>query len=585
MANNDYYHASGAGMPGSPISAPVHSFQDPLARTTSPSDYAPSYRTTDPNQPPYEHVEPSLPSITNRNNSTAYRQPAPMGAAGATDTPTSPFATPFDDPAYPMDAALRNHQQADPYNSQIRRDSLYSPSMMTASQYGSVRRGPETGYHGAQGPLPPIPVSENSSSDAIPLQDRPHKDFETTDHIYDAPPGGPQGVLPTYGAQQPDGNTRKGRLGYGELGMFRSGGKKRIPWVVYALTIAQVGVFIGEIIKNGIMTGSPIQTKPQFNYMIGPSTAVLINMGARYVPCMHNIDAIQGSDQIISWTCPNATTDAADCTLSELCGFGGIPEPKYNGDENQSPSPNQWWRFIIPIFMHAGLIHIGFNLFLQLTIGKEVEVLIGPIRFFIIYMAAGIFGFVFGGNYAGTAIATTGASGSLFGIMALVLLDLAYSWRERSHPVRELIFLLLEIVVSFVLGLLIPYIDNFAHIGGFIVGLCAGVSLLHSPNALRRRIGDDSTYNSMHGGPEDHDHQPFYKNPVGFFKGRKPLWWAWWLVRAGALVLVIVAFIVLTTNFYKSGQTCSWCKYLNCIDVNDWCDAANLQFVNTTTTS
>ena len=299
--------------------------------------------------------------------------------------------------------------------------------------------------------------------------------------------------------------------------------------------------------------------------MIGPSTGVLINMGARYVPCMHNVFVIQSSTTPIDWPCPNATTDATDCTLSELCGFGGVPEPKYNGDANQSPAPNQWWRFFIPIFMHAGLIHIGFNLFLQLTVGREMEALIGPIRFFVVYMAAGIFGFVFGGNYAGTAIASTGASGSLFGIMALVLLDLVYSWRERSHPVRELSFLLLEIIISFVLGLLIPFIDNFAHIGGFIVGLCLGVCLLHSPNALRRRIGPDSAYNTMQGGPADHDHQPFYKNPVGFFKGRKPLWWAWWLVRAGALVLVIIAFIVLTTNFYKIGETCSWCKYLNCI--------------------
>lgn len=139
-------------------------------------------------------------------------------------------------------------------------------------------------------------------------------------------------------------------------------------------------------------------------------------------------------------------------------------------------------------------------------------------------------------------------------------------------------WILLDVIISFVLGLL-PGLDNFSHIGGFIMGLCLGICVLHSPNALRQRIGDDPPYSSVGTGYAG-TAPSFLKNPVGFFKGRKPLWWAWWLVRAGLLVAVIIIFIVLLNNFYTNQNDCSWCKYLSCIPVYNWCDQGNLQFTN-----
>lgn len=303
--------------------------------------------------------------------------------------------------------------------------------------------------------------------------------------------------------------------------------------------------------------------KPQFNPMIGPSTQVMINMGARYSPCMHNVEGIQDAKEPFYFLCPNATKLTQVCPLSELCGFGNnVPNPEFNNGD-QKPEPNQWFRFIIPIFMHAGLIHIGFNLLLQLTIAKEMEKAIGSIRFFFVYVSAGIFGNVLGGNFAAPGIASTGASGALFGIIALTLLDLLYSWKERRSPVKDLMFVVLDMVIAFVLGLL-PGLDNFAHIGGFLMGVALGVCILHSPNSLRKRMGQEQTYATV---SENTGATPpgFIKNPVGFFKGRKPLWWAWWLIRAGFLVLVIVLFIVLLNNFYTNHKTCNWCKYLSCI--------------------
>ncbi|THV92243.1 rhomboid-domain-containing protein [Aureobasidium pullulans] len=365
----------------------------------------------------------------------------------------------------------------------------------------------------------------------------------------------------------------------------------RVTWVCYFLTLVQIIVFIVEIAKNAVLTKSPIEIHPQFNPMIGPSPYVLINMGARYQPCMHNMHNVQDrAAGNISWPCPWATSNTGDdakCTLSQLCGFGGVPEPHAGGSITDHPYPNQWYRFIIPIFLHAGIIHIGFNMLLQMTLGRDMERSIGSVRFTLVYFSAGIFGFVLGGNFAATGIASTGCSGSLFGIMALTLLELLYTWRERQSPIKDLMFILVDVIISFVLGLL-PGLDNFSHIGGFLMGLVLGICLLRSPNALRRRTGEDEPPYSSVGAPaatQDAASQGlrvFIKQPAGFFKGRRAMWWVWWIVRALALLGVLIGFIVLLKNFYVWRTGCTWCKYLSCIDVNNWCDVGNLQFSNTT---
>jgi len=425
------------------------------------------------------------------------------------------------------------------------------------SQQGFYQQ--DTGYYGHGRP--------GASSQDIPLQDHPGDPSKNdpemlNDHVYDAPGGSKKR------------RHKKQKVALGQLGMIGAD-KKRIPWVVYVFTVAQVGVFIGELIQMGMMTGTPIQIKPQFNFMIGPSQGVLINMGARYAPCMHNVKEIQGSEIPVNFLCPNATKWEETCPLSVVCGFGNnVEDPIFDGNMDQRPEPNQWFRWILPIFLHAGIIHIAFNMLLQLTLAREMEMAIGSLRFFLVYLSSGIFGFVMGGNFSPPAVASTGASGSIFGILALNLLDLLYSWKDRKSPLKDLAFIIVDMVISFVLGLL-PGLDNFAHIGGFLMGLALGISVLHSPNALRLKIGQDATYAVVPEG--EAGPQPFLKNPVGFFKGRKPLWWVWWLVRAGALVLVVIVFIVLLNNFYNVGHTCDWCKYLSCLPVNNWCELGTIQ--------
>jgi len=217
---------------------------------------------------------------------------------------------------------------------------------------------------------------------------------------------------------------------------------------------------------------------------------------------------------------------------------------------------------------------------------------IGHIRFAVVYFAAGIFGFVFGGNYAPNGQPSTGCSGSLFGIFALILLDLIWTWRSRKSPGKDLGFLMFEIILCFVIGLF-PGLDNFSHIGGFLMGLFLGLTVLHSPPSIRQKIGaGEPPYTPMAANSPPYAANPhsalpggfgaFFKNPVGFFKGRKPLWWAWWFVRAATLATALIVMIVLINNFYKYKKTCSWCKYLSCLPISNWCEMGVLTTTNTT---
>jgi len=73
--------------------------------------------------------------------------------------------------------------------------------------------------------------------------------------------------------------------------------------------------------------------------------------------------------------------------LEQICGLGGFKD---------SLVPDQSFRFVTPIFIHAGIIHYLMNMLTQLRLGAQLEKELGPLRFAILYMAAGIWGFVFG---------------------------------------------------------------------------------------------------------------------------------------------------------------------------------------------
>ncbi|KAF2759186.1 rhomboid-domain-containing protein [Pseudovirgaria hyperparasitica] len=463
----------------------------------------------------------------------------------------SPVASPFDDrnQAY-------SHQHP---------DISHQPSLQTM----------DSSYHGAAGNPYATPSPYNHSSD--PFADQNAIPLHAASSQAPLNPKDGNGV---YGVDAEGQSKNRGQRGNNGRYVRKKEGwfTGKITYVCFTLTLVQIGVFIGALIKNAVATGTPIMIKPSFNFMIGPSPWTLINMGSRYTPCMHNLVNVTGRDPPVSWPCPNATSLTGPfCSLSELCGFGGFPtQPPGTAVDDRSQEPNQWWRFIVPIFLHVGIIHIAFNMLLQMTLGRDMEKQVGSIRFALVYFSSGIFGFVLGGNYAAPLLSSVGASGAIFGIIGLVLLDILYTWKDRPSPVKDLLFLMLDIIVMIILGFL-PGLDNFSHIGGLLMGIVLGICILHSPNVLRARTGEDEPpYAAVSRNAQDDEPaiKAFVRQPLGFFAGRKPLWWAWWLFRAGALVAVLIGFILLLRNFYVDRNECQWCRKL-CIPIKNWCEQGN----------
>ncbi len=72
----------------------------------------------------------------------------------------------------------------------------------------------------------------------------------------------------------------------------------------------------------------------------------------------------------------------------------------------------QPWRFLTAVFLHASILHIGFNMWVLMDIGPVVEEMYGSARYFFIFVVTGIGGYVLSSFFGNFSI---GASGALLG--------------------------------------------------------------------------------------------------------------------------------------------------------------------------
>ena len=149
----------------------------------------------------------------------------------------------------------------------------------------------------------------------------------------------------------------------------------------------------------------------------------------------------------------------------------------------------RWWTVLSAGWLHAGLLHVAMNMYWLWQMGAGISELFGPARTVIIYTVGGIAGFAlssFAGAYLPslpflqTAGYTVGASAPLFGLIGA----LYHYGRTSSSAVKQQATYIM--VQAAVFGLLIPGIDNYAHLGGFVGGYFTSAFL----NPLTRERGD-----------------------------------------------------------------------------------------------
>lgn len=151
----------------------------------------------------------------------------------------------------------------------------------------------------------------------------------------------------------------------------------------------------------------------------------------------------------------------------------------------------KWWTLLSATWLHANVMHIVFNMMAVRNIGPAAAEIIGPARTVIIYTLSGVSGFFLSSVMAryvylpipffqGAAF-TVGASASICGLLGALL---HYGHRSGSSLItaeakRYALFI-------FVIGVIIPNVDNYAHLGGFLGGYATSWFF----NPLTRERGD-----------------------------------------------------------------------------------------------
>jgi rhomboid protease GluP len=131
------------------------------------------------------------------------------------------------------------------------------------------------------------------------------------------------------------------------------------------------------------------------------------------------------------------------------------------------------YRLVTAMFLHGGLIHIGFNMMVLMDIGPVVEEVYGSARYLFLYLVTGIAGYVLSA-YASRLhpVPSVGASGAILGLIGLMI---AITTRRGGATMQALRSRLISWVVSiFVLGYFMRVVDNWAHFGGLAAGFLLG---------------------------------------------------------------------------------------------------------------
>ncbi|MDV4149756.1 rhomboid family intramembrane serine protease [Clostridium sp. AL.422] len=141
----------------------------------------------------------------------------------------------------------------------------------------------------------------------------------------------------------------------------------------------------------------------------------------------------------------------------------------------------QFYRLLTAAFLHGGIVHILFNMSALNIIGRQVENVYGGKRFLIIYLLSALGGNVFSYLFKPESI-SVGASGAVFGLLGAMLV---FGIKERKKIGKGYAKNILETIgLNVIIGITIPNIDNFAHIGGLLIGFVIAFILFNKKSLI-----------------------------------------------------------------------------------------------------
>jgi membrane associated rhomboid family serine protease len=139
----------------------------------------------------------------------------------------------------------------------------------------------------------------------------------------------------------------------------------------------------------------------------------------------------------------------------------------------------EYYRLITSAFLHAGVLHILFNMFALAQIGPVLENALGKARYLALYLLSAL-----GGSVAAFLLAppnqpSVGASGAIFGLFGAYYVVVRRLGGETG-PIVVLLVINLAITFS------IPNIDWRAHLGGLVTGALLAAAFAYAPRGPRQ---------------------------------------------------------------------------------------------------
>jgi membrane associated rhomboid family serine protease len=142
----------------------------------------------------------------------------------------------------------------------------------------------------------------------------------------------------------------------------------------------------------------------------------------------------------------------------------------------------EWWRIVTSGFLHAGLLHLGMNMFVLWILGSQLEPVLGRARFLALYITSLVAG-AFGVLLVSPTVPTVGASGAIFGLLGAAF---AAQKARGIDPWQSGIggLLILNLVITFA----VPGISIGGHVGGLIGGMVAGFVIFRLEEKVRSPV-------------------------------------------------------------------------------------------------
>ncbi len=206
-----------------------------------------------------------------------------------------------------------------------------------------------------------------------------------------------------------------------------------------------------------------------------------------FAPLLRKLGHDLGFADIVIWGCSALyvamlLVDIRGITMQGISILGPSPRSLFIfGASGSLPvyGYGRWWTVLSAAWLHANLLHIVFNMMWVRQLAPATTELYGAPRTVIIYTISSITGFVLSSSaglfsafvpifFLRGAQFTVGASASIFGLLGALVV---YGRRGGSSHITSQAFT--YAVILFVFGFIMPGIDNYAHLGGFLGGYAA----------------------------------------------------------------------------------------------------------------